>query len=84
MNDLNDVINEVKQTRDELRVRAHLLKSETKDKFNELEHKWQHFYGEFSPTVRATKSALVDIGAANRLLLEEIKEGYRKIRESLH
>lgn len=84
MNDLNEVIGEIKQTRDELRVRAHLLKSETKDKMHELEAKWQHLYGEISPTMKATKLALKDIGAANQLLLSEIREGYQRIRKTLH
>lgn len=83
MNDLNDVINEVKQIRDELRVRAHLLKSETKDKYHELEGKWDHLYGEISPTMKATKGALKDVGAANQLLLEELRQGFKRIRKTL-
>ena len=84
MNDFNDLVGELKQTRDELRVRAHLFKAEVKERWDELELKWEHLGNEVSPTVKATKMALSNINEANKLVLSEIKEGYQKIRKSMH
>lgn len=77
------VMEEIKRNRDELKLKAHLFKSEVKDKWEDVENKWEHLSSEVRPALKATKEALSEISEANKLLLEEVAEGYRKIKKSL-
>ena len=45
MTDFDDMIDELKQKRDELRVQMHLASKEVKDEWNELEEKMEDFSG---------------------------------------
>ena len=45
MTDFDDVIEDLKQKRDELRLQMHLASKEIKDEWNELEEKMEDFSG---------------------------------------
>ena len=45
MTDFDDIIEELKQKRDELRLQMHLASKEIKDEWNELEEKMEDFSG---------------------------------------
>ncbi len=84
MRNSREIYDELKKTRDELRVQAHLFKAEAKDQWEELEEKWNEARRDMAPALKAAKEASGNVGEANRLLLNEIKEGYKKIRERMH
>ena len=79
-----DKFEELKQARDELKLQAHLFRADAKDHWEELEEKWNEARREMKPALDAAKEASGNISEANSLLLSEIKEGYKKIRENLH
>ncbi|AYF43798.1 MULTISPECIES: hypothetical protein [Halobacteriovorax] len=83
MKTVKDFLNELETTRDELKVQSHLLKSEVKEKWDGLESKWEKINNEVAPTKEATKEAIDNISEANKLLLTELKEGYKKIKDTL-
>lgn len=81
--DLAHLAETLKVERDELRLRLHLLKAEGRDEWEQLEKQWQHFQQKAGSVGAVAGEAAGDVGAAARLLGEELRNGYRKIRGSL-
>lgn len=85
MADLDDLIEELKQKRDELRVQVNLASREVKDEWEELEEKM----GEFSDKARELagdadlKATGEGIGNALSQLGNELKLGYERIRDAI-
>jgi len=83
MNDVKDRIeemfNELKQERDELHVKFHLAKLETSEEWQKLEGKLQKFESKLKEIGGATADASHEMGAAAKLLGEEIRDGFKKI-----
>lgn len=73
-----DLVDDLKQTRDELRVKMHLASMEAKEQWDALEAKWEKF---------AARARLEDtageVGDAMRALGEELRMGYERIRAAL-
>lgn len=74
---------DVRRMRDELNVRIHLAKAEAKDRWNELEHEFHKLEAKGRQIAHASEEPLRDVRDAARLLIDEIREGYRRIREAL-
>ena len=80
---LQDVMAELRQEREELRVRMHLAKAEAKQEWEELEKKWQHFESRVGDTAEEAKASGKNVGAALEHLGEELASAYRRIRNTL-
>ena len=78
MDDFDDLIGDLKQQRDELRVQLNLASKEVKDEWEELEGKMK----KFSAEARLAKTGS-GISAALGLLGNEIKLGYQRIRKTV-
>jgi len=76
-------IDELRRVRDELKVRMHLAKAEAKDRWEVLENQFHRLESKGHQIAQASEAPLRDVGEAARLLVDEIREGYRRIRESL-
>ena len=83
MKDFESVMKNLEQSRDELKLQAHLFNAEVKDDWNELEKKWEHLASEVRPAMRAAKEASENISEANKLLMEEIRNGFQNIKSKL-
>ena len=79
--DLQRLVDELKRQRDELRVRLHLAKAEARDEFERLEKRWEHVRGRAGVVAKEAAEVSKDVGDAARLVLEEIRTGYQRIRE---
>lgn len=79
--DLQRLTEEVKQQRDELRVKLHLAKAEAREEFERLEKRWNHVRGRLKVIGKEAGEATKDVADAARLVLEEIKAGYQRIRD---
>lgn len=84
-----ETIEDIKRMRDEIKLKSHLLKMDTKKRWEELEQNWQKLSAEYDPkkkvhTKEAMKRTSEDIRSAGKLLLEEIRDGYKRISESLN
>jgi SMC interacting uncharacterized protein involved in chromosome segregation len=77
---LDELIEELKQGRDELKVRMHLAKAEATDLWHETEHKWQHLRSQLDKIDNGAGDAAKDVGAAAILAAEEIKKAYERLR----
>ena len=78
MSDFDDLIDDLKQKRDELRVQIHLASREARDEWEELEEKTRKFMvkAEMSRTGEGVSEALGDLG-------EELKKGYQRVRKAI-
>jgi predicted nucleic acid-binding Zn-ribbon protein len=77
------LVERLRQERDELRVRAHLLKAELRDEWDEVEDQWGHFEAKLEHLSKGAKDSTEDIGAAVSVLGEEIARAYKRLRDSL-
>ena len=85
MPDLDDLIEELKQKRDELRVQMNLASRELKDEWDELEDDMKEFLDkskEFAgdPGLKETGEG---VGKALAQVGHELKLGYDRIRDAL-
>ena len=78
MTDLDDLWDDLKQKRDELRVQIHLGSKEVQDEWEELEGKMNHF----TATAELGKTG-EGIGDALGQLGHELKQGYDRVREAI-
>lgn len=87
MTDLDDRLERLVQTlreeRDELRVRAHLLRAELRDEWDDVEQKWEHLEPKLERFRDSARESADDLGAAVSQLGEEIAHAYRRMRDSL-
>jgi len=85
MNDLDEMVEDLKQKRDELRVQMHLASKEIKDEWDELEEKMEEFSRKarkFSEDAKLKETG-AGIGGALGTLGGELKKGYARIRDAL-
>jgi predicted nucleic acid-binding Zn-ribbon protein len=81
--DFNEFVENLKQQRDELRVKMHLAAADAKDQWDELEGKWEHFEAKARQAGEQAAEASKGIWDAARELGAEIKDGYDRIRKTL-
>lgn len=81
--DLDELLEKLKQGRDELNVKVHLGKAEAKDLWQETEDKWRHLRSQLDEINDDTGDVAKDVGATAILLAEEIKEGYERLKKML-
>ena len=78
MTDFDEIVDEVKQKRDELRVQIHLASKEVQEEWHELEGKMEHFNNKanLGDTGEGVCNALGQRG-------HELKLGYERIRDAI-
>jgi hypothetical protein len=80
---LSEEIEDLKRVRDELRVRIHLGKAEAKDLWEATEAKLQEVESKVRHVASQAEEPLHEVGEAAKLLLEEIRDGYHRIKAAL-
>ena len=85
MADIDDLIEELKQKRDELRVQIHLASKEVQDEWDDLEKKMEHFSGQAKQFADEAKLKETGSGLGDALgqLGHELKLGYQRIRDAI-
>jgi len=78
---LDELIEELSQKRDELRVQIHLAKVEASDLWHETEDKWQHLRSQLDKIENGAGDVAKDVGAAAILAAEELQKGYERLRQ---
>ena len=87
-------VEDLRRVRDELRVQAELGKAEAKERWEALEKQWDHIEARLKVVGReagssageiakAAKGAGEAVGKEARSILEELKRGYKHIRDVL-
>ena len=85
MSELDDLIEDLKQKRDELRVQVNLASREIKDEWAELEEKMDEFTGKAKEVAgeAGLKETGEGVGQALGQLGHELKLGYERIRDAI-
>lgn len=78
MTDFDQILNDLKQKRDEISLKIHLGTKELQDEWKELESKWEDF------SYRANlDESMGRIKEAAGSLSSELREGYLRIKKAL-
>jgi len=80
---LRDMLEKLEQERDELKVRAHLGKAEAREEWEKMEGRIAELRSRLDRAGDEAGDVMEDVGAAAKLLGEEIREGFARIRKSL-
>ena len=85
MTDLADLLQELKQRRDELRVQIHLASKDIKDDWDGLEEKMHDFSGKAAKFIADAKLKETGAGLGDALVNvgHEIKLGYERLRDAM-
>ena len=80
---LSELISTLKQQRDALAVKIHLGKAELREEWDVLDDKLSALLRDYEPLKKATSESAGDVWESLKLVGEEIKSGFDKIRRSL-
>lgn len=81
--ELDKLLQKLEQERDELVVKAHLLKADAKDEWAKVEKQYDHFKAQADKMSKEAKASSGDIYAAAKLLGEEVIRGFERMRKSV-
>ena len=74
-------LEDLRATRDELRVRLHLGKLDAQEQWEQIEKQWQRVESKLKLAGESGREVAEDVGEATSLVIEEMKEGYAKLRK---
>ena len=81
--ELKEAAEKLREQRDELKLKMHLANMEMRDEWENLEEKWDNFSARSQQFQKEMEPTVNDIHTALSLLADELKAGYKKIKESL-
>jgi hypothetical protein len=79
---MNDVTS-VRQMRDELRLKAGLLRADLRDQLDRLEHEFTKLERDLRPVGSAVETTVKELDASTRELLKRLVAGYGRIRDAV-
>jgi hypothetical protein len=71
------------KARDELKLQLHLAKADAKSEWARLESTWQRINEQLQLTRNGTEQPIKDISMAAKTLIDELRNGYARVREQL-
>jgi len=80
---LSEELQDLKRVRDELRVKIHLGKAEAKDIWDRSEQMLEEAESKLKSISEQAEQPIQDVRDAADLLLGEIRDGFKRIREAL-
>ncbi len=82
-NTLSEMLERLKQERDELRVKVHLAKMDAEDEWRDIEERWEDLERRAADIADKTKETSASFLAASESLGAEIGEAFRRFRDRL-
>jgi len=79
---MNDVTS-IRQMRDELRLKASLLRADLRDQLGRLEHEYTKLEHELRPVGDAVETSAKELGGSTRELLKTLHASYARIRDAV-
>lgn len=80
---LESLVEKLQQERDELKLKMHLAKAEAREEWDKLEDRWQGAKAKLSEASDDAADITDPVKEAAKGLLDEIRQGYHKLRERL-
>lgn len=81
--EMETFVQKIQQQRDELLLKMHLAKAEAKDEWAVAEKKWEHLKAKTPEVARAGGEGMKDLGAALKLVGQEVLNSYARIKKIL-
>ena len=81
--DMETFVQKIAQQRDELLLKMHLAKAEAKDEWAVAEKKWEQVKAKTPLLARESGESVKNLGAAVKLVGEEILHSYDRIKKIL-
>lgn len=85
--DLDALVNDLKQRRDTLRVKMHLAQADARDEWQNLEKRWEAFEetveSQMDKLEDAAEDAADNIEDALKRAGNDLKQGYERLRKKL-
>jgi hypothetical protein len=83
LKDMETFIQKIEQQRDELLLKMHLAKADAKDEWAVAEKKWEQMKAKTPVLARESSESVKEVGAAVKLVGEEILHSYDRIKKIL-
>ena len=80
---LADLVKSLKQERDELKVKMHLAGMDAKNEYDRLSEKYDELNRQLEPIKDAVEESAEGIFAALGLAADELKVGFRRVRDAI-
>lgn len=81
--ELQTLSDELRQSRDELRLKMALAKAEIRDEWDELEKQWHDFSRKLKSAGHEAAESSDDVGIALAAVGKELQKGYQRVRKAL-
>jgi predicted nucleic acid-binding Zn-ribbon protein len=81
--DIDNIIDSLKQQKDEIRLQIHLASVETRDELHALEEKLEALGSRAGTLRKEAGDASNDVIEAAKLVADEVKHGFERIRKLL-
>jgi chromosome segregation ATPase len=81
---LHDLLAQLQQERDQLRLRTHLLKADLKQEWDDVELKMHSVETRLRHLRTSVHESSEDIGTATNLLLGEITNAYKRFHDAIN
>jgi len=81
--ELEELFEKLKTERDEINVKLHLAKAEARDQWEAAEKQWQSFKQKSEKVLTEVDYTSGEVKEALSLLGDELKNGYRRIKDQL-
>lgn len=83
-NRINSLVERLQQIRDEVEVQIHLARAEAKTEWEKLEHKRNELESQAREIGDTIGTSSRQVASALELALEEVKQGYERIKQQLN
>ncbi len=80
---IQNLISDLKQERDELRLQMHLGSEDLKDEMSKLDDRLADLVDRVEPIKDAMEESADDVWEALKLVGSEIKDGFKRVRKAL-
>jgi chromosome segregation ATPase len=82
-NSLDQVVNKLKQERDELQLQMHLASMDAKDEYERLSGKVDELTDQYEPVKDAVEETADNVFSALGLVADELKAGFQRVRKTI-
>lgn len=79
---LEDIIDTLRQERDELNLQLHLAKAEVKQEWEELEKKWDNLEQRFDSFGNEAKASAGEVAASLRQVAADLDRAYKRLKKN--
>ena len=83
MESLQKIAEDLKRQRDELLLKLHLAKADARDEWAKLEVQWEDVKTKMDTVRQEAEKTTESVSTGLGLVLDELKQGYERIRKGL-